>query len=163
MVGRLDDWVRAVASGTRCCSRPAGRSGRASPCSSGHTRSITERGYRTRLLGGAFRHHLAWTQLLGGDTILTIPPAWQRWLNASGLPVEARIGESVDPAILNELAERVPEFRLAYEPDGLAPDELEDYGASRRTMRQFLAAYADLHAEVRDAILPDPDRKPVPA
>ncbi len=45
-----------------------------------------ERGYRTRLLGGAFRHHLAWSQLLGGDTILTIPPAWQRWLNASGLP-----------------------------------------------------------------------------
>ena len=30
-------------------------------------------------------------------------------------------------------------------------------------MRQFLAAYADLHAEVRDAIIPDPDRKPVPA
>ena len=77
--------------------------------------------------------------------------------------MEARIGEPVDPAILDELCERVPEFRLAFEPDGLALAELESYGASRRTMRQFLAAYADLHVEVRDAIIPDPDRKPVPA
>jgi transaldolase len=68
----------------------------------------------------------------------------------------------VAPRILDELRERVPEFRLAYEADGLAPAELESYGASRRTMRQFLAAYADLQAEVRDAILPNPDRRPTP-
>lgn len=41
---------------------------------------MAETGYVGTELG-----HLPWTQLLGGDTILTIPPAWQRWLNASGL------------------------------------------------------------------------------
>jgi transaldolase len=123
-------------------------------------RIYRERGYRTRLLGGAFRHHLAWSQLLGPDVIITIPPAWQHALNASGLPVEARLDAPVEAAVLDELLERSPEFRLAYEPDGLASGELEVYGASRRTMRQFLAAFADLQAEVRDAILPDPDRKP---
>jgi transaldolase len=163
MVGRLDDWVKAVCDRDGVLLTP-GRAEWAGVAVFKRAYEIyRERGYRTRLLGGAFRHHLAWSQLLGGDTILTIPPAWQRWLNASGLPVEARIDEHVEPAILDELCERVPEFRLAYEPDGLAPAELESYGASRRTMRQFLAAYADLNAEVRDAIIPDPDRKPVPA
>ncbi len=163
MVGRLDDWVKAAAERDGVLLTP-GRAEWAGVAVFKRAYALYgERGYRTRLLGGAFRHHLAWSQLLGGDTILTIPPVWQRWLNASGLPVETRLEEAVDPAILDELGERVPEFLLAYEPDGLAPGELEGYGASRRTLRQFLAAYADLHVEVRDAILPDPDRKPVPA
>ena len=163
MVGRLDDWVRAACDRDEVLLTP-GRAEWAGVAVFKRAYAIyRERGYRTRLLGGAFRHHLPWTQLLGGDTILTIPPAWQRWLNASGLPVEARLDEPVDPAILDELLERVPEFRLAYEPDGLETDALETYGASRRTMRQFLAAFADLGAEVRDATIPDPDRKPVPA
>jgi transaldolase len=37
--------------------------------------------------------------------------------------------------------------------------ELEQYGASLRTMRQFLGAYADLQVEVRDVLVPNPDRK----
>jgi len=163
MVGRLDDWVKAASERDGVLLTP-GRAEWAGVAVFKRAYAIyRERGYHTRLLGGAFRHHLAWSQLLGGDTILTIPPAWQHWLNASGLPVESRLEEPVDAAILDELLERAPEFRLAYEPDGLAPDALEAYGASRRTMRQFLAAYADLTTEVRDAILPDPDRKPVPA
>jgi transaldolase len=163
MVGRLDDWVKAAAERDDVLLTP-GRAEWAGVAVFKRAYAIyRERGYRTRLLGGAFRHHLAWSQLLGGDTILTIPPAWQRSLNASGLPVEARLEEPVDAAILDELLERAPELRLAYEPDGLAPGDLEAYGASRRTMRQFLAAYADLQSEVRDAILPDPARTPVPA
>ena len=163
MVGRLDDWVKAVAERDDVLLTP-GRAEWAGVAVFKRAYALYRgRGYRTRLLGGAFRHHLAWTQLLGGDTILTIPPAWQRSINASGLPVEARLEEPVDPAILDELLARSPEFRLAYEPAGLAPADLETYGASVRTMRQFLAAYADLSVEVRDATLPDPDRKPVPA
>jgi transaldolase len=163
MVGRLDDWVRAASERDEVLLTP-GRAEWAGVAVFKRAYAIyRERGYRTRLLGGAFRHHLPWTQLLGGDTILTIPPAWQRWLNASGLPGEGRIEEPVDAAILAELLERVPEFRLAYEPSGLETAALESYGASRRTMRQFLAAVADLQAEVRDATIPDPDRKPVPA
>jgi transaldolase len=158
MVGRLDDWVKAVAARDDVLLTP-GRADWAGVAVFKRAYAIYRgRGYRTRLLGGAYRHHLAWTQLLGGDTILTIPPAWQRSLNASGLPVEARLEEPVDAAVLDELLERSPEFRLAYEPDGLAPAGLGTYGASVRTMRQFLTAYADLAAEVRDAILPDPDR-----
>jgi len=160
MVGRLDDWVKAAAERDGVLLTP-GRAEWAGVAVFKRAHGMyRERGFRTRLLGGAFRHHLPWSQLLGDDIILTIPPAWQHWLNASGLPVEARLSEPVDAAVIDELHDRSPEFRLAYEPDGLAPHELEAYGASRRTMRQFLAAYGDLGVEVRDAILTDPDRKP---
>ena len=163
MVGRLDDWVKAVCERDDVLLTP-GRADWAGVAVFKRAVGIYEdRGYRTRLLAGAFRHHLPWSQLLGGDIILTIPPSWQRWLNASGLPVASRIHEPVEAATLDELLERVPEFRLAYEPAGLTPDELENYGASIRTMRQFLAAYQDLQAEVRDAVLPNPDRRLVPA
>lgn len=157
MVGRLDDWVKAVCERDGVLLTPGCAEWAGVAVFKRSFQVYIERGYRTRLLGGAFRHHLPWSQLLGGDTILTIPPPWQRWLNASGLPVASRIHEPVDAATLDELHERVPEFRLAYALDGLAPSDLESYGASHRTMRQFLAAFADLQAEVRDAILPNPD------
>lgn len=163
MTGRLDDWVKAAAERDDVLLTP-GRAEWAGVAVFKRAYGLyRERGYRTRLLAGAFRHHLPWSQLLGGDIVITVPPPWQDWLNASGLPVEARIDEPVDSAVVAELLDRSAEFRLAYEPDGLAPAELETYGASVRTLRAFLAAYADLQAEVRDAILPDPDRRPVPA
>ena len=160
MVGRLDDWVKAAAERDDVLLTPGVAEWAGVAVFKQAHAIYRERGYRTRLLAGAFRHHLPWSQLLGGDTILTIPPAWQRWLNASGLPVEARLDEPVDARILDELRARSPEFVLAFEPDGLTAAELESYGASRRTMRQFLAAWSDLQAVVRDAILPDPGRRP---
>ena len=57
----------------------------------------------------------------------------------------------------------LPDFRLAYEPDGLTTDELEGYGATARTLRTFIAASHDLQAQVRDVMLPDPDVAPVEA
>jgi transaldolase len=158
MVGRLDDWVKAAAERDDVLLTPGAAEWAGVAVFKRAYAIYRERGYRTRLLAGAFRHHLPWTQLLGGDTILTIPPAWQRWLNGSGLEVAARLGEPVAPAILDELATRSPEFVKAWEPDGLALADLEMYGASIRTMRQFLAAWSDLQVVVRDAILPDPVR-----
>jgi transaldolase len=160
MVGRLDDWVKAAAERDEVLLLPGAAEWAGVAVFKRAYAIYRERGYRTRLLAGAFRHHLPWSQLLGGDTILTIPPAWQRWLNASGLEVAARLEEPVDGWILDELGTRSPEFVRAWEPNGLAPGDLEAYGASVRTMRQFLAAFTDLVVVVRDAILPDPDRRP---
>lgn len=159
MVGRLDDWVKAAAERDDVLLTP-GVADWAGVAVFKRAHAIyRERGYRTRLLAGAFRHHLPWSELQGGDTILTIPPAWQRWLDGSGLPVAARLEEPVEPRIVAELEARSPAFAAAYAPDGLAVAELETYGASVRTLRQFLAAWTDLQLVVRDAILPDPDRR----
>jgi transaldolase len=159
MVGRTDDWVKAACDRDDILLTPGTAEWAGIAVFKRAYRIYRERGYRTRLLAGAFRHHLPWTQLLGGDIVITIPPAWQRSLNASGLPVEPRIDEDVAPQIIDELLERAPEFRPAYEPDGLTVPQLDLYGATRRTLRQFLGAYADLQAEVRDVLVPNPDQR----
>lgn len=160
MVGRLEDWLRAVAARDGILPTP-GRIEWAGIAVA--KRAITlyrERGYRTRILVGAFRTHLPWTELAGLDIVLTIPPSWQRLIDGASLDAGERADLPVDPLVVDELADRFPDFRRAYEPDGLAPGELEGYGAAVRTLRQFIGAYHDLQAHVRDVCLPDPDRRP---
>ena len=53
---------------------------------------------------------------------------------------------------------RFPEFRRAYDADGMAIGEFQDFGATRKTLRQFLAACAELEGVVRDVLLPDPEK-----
>jgi transaldolase len=159
MAGRLEDWLKVACERDGVLVTP-GRMEWAGVAVFKRAYGLYRtRGYRTRLLGGAFRNHLPWSQLIGGDIILTVPPAWQRLLNASTLEVRSRIDEPVDEAILAELHASIPDFRRAYEPDGLSPEGLEEYGASVRTMRQFIAAYHELQAQVRDFVLPDPGKK----
>ena len=43
--------------------------------------------------------------------------------------------------------------------DGLKPEEFDTYGATARTLRQFVKAYHDLVATVNDIVMPNPDVK----
>ena len=58
---------------------------------------------------------------------------------------------------MSELYERLPDFRRAYDADGLTVDEFDSFGATVRTLRQFIGSYQDLVAIVRDFMLPNPD------
>ena len=111
------------------------------------------------LLAAAYRNRLHWSQLVGGDVVLSLTHQWQARFNASKVEVHPRVDDPVDPAILSELSDLVPDFRRAYEPDGMRPDEFDAYGATVRTLRQFIGAYRDLQATIRDFILPNPDKK----
>ena len=119
-----------------------------------------EHGYRTRLLAAAYRHRLHWTELVGGDVVLTMPHAWQVRFNASGITPESRIDEPVDPALVRDLLERIPDFARAFEPDGLTIDEFDGFGPTVRTLRGFIKSYHDLIGAIRDVVLPDPDNAP---
>ena len=66
----------------------------------------------------------------------------------------------VDPGLVDELLERIPDFGRAYEPDGLTIDEFDGYGATVRTLRGFIKSYHDLVGAIRDVVLPDPDVRP---
>jgi transaldolase len=157
MVGRLEDWMRVVCARDGILVTPGRTEWSGVAVFKRAYAAFREHGFRTRLLGGAFRNHLPWSQLMGGDIVLTIPPSWQRLVNASSIEVRPRLEEPVEPGILSELQDAIPDFRRAYEPDGLARHELEDYGAAVRTLRQFIAAYRDLQSHIRDVVLPDPD------
>ena len=52
------------------------------------------------------------------------------------------------------MLKKIPEFMRAYDPDGMTIKEFDTFGATRRTLRQFLQADADLDTLVRDIITP---------
>ena len=118
-----------------------------------------QRGYRTRLLSAAFRNHLHWSELIGGDVVISPPSAWQKRFAASDIEVRPRIDTPVDPRIVDDLYRRFTDFRRAYDPDGLRIDEFDDFAPTRRTLRQFLGACDDLRQLVRDVMIPSPDSK----
>jgi transaldolase len=160
MMGRLDDWLRAVVERERLAIHPDALDWAGIAAFKRAYRLYAERGYRTRMLGAAYRHRLHWTELVGGDIVMTIPQPWLARFDASGIEPASRIDVPVDAAFVDELLARIPDFRRAYEPDGLAIDEFDGYGATVRTLRTFIESYHALIGAVREVMLPNPDVRP---
>src|SRR5215210_6176532 len=158
MVGRLDDWLKAVAARDVVTVDPGVLEWAGVAVFKRAYQIFQERGFRTRLLSAAFRNHMHWSQLVGGDVVVSPPFEWQVRLNASGIEPVARIDEPVAADVLDTLYGRFPEFRRAYDLDGMAIGEFQDFGATRKTLRQFLVACNDLEGVVRDVLLPDPGK-----
>ncbi len=159
MMGRLEDWLRVQSERDGIVADPT-----AIPWSgvAVFKRTVAEfgaRGLRARPLGAAIRHHLHWSELIGGDVVITLPASWQRRFNASSVEVRPRMDDPVDPAIVDELRARFPDFVRAFEPDGLTPDEFDTFGPSARTLRAFVGSYHELLHQVGDALVPDPDAR----
>ncbi len=160
MIGRLDDWMKVVIDRDNIALHPDAANWAGIAAFKRAYGIFRERGYRTRLLAAAYRHRLHWTELVGADVVLTMPYAWQVRFNGSEIDPASRIDEPVDPALIGDLLARVPDFRRAYEPDGLAPAEFAGFGAAARTLRSFVASYHDLQGAIRDIVLPNPDTRP---
>ena len=152
MMGRLEDWLRDVADEDGATLHPAALPWAGVAVVKRANAEWQARGYRARLLAAAIRHHLHWSELIGGDLILTLPPAWQRRFNASSVVVRPRIDDPIDPEYLAEL-QAIPDFIHAYEPDGLPLDAFDAWGPTRRTLRTFIGSYHDLLHLVTEAQL----------
>lgn len=159
MIGRLDDWLQVVAQRDRIITNPGYLYWGGIACLKKAYGLFNERRYRARLLAAAYRHHLHWSELIGGDIILTIPYDWQKLFNASDIEVKERFHEPVAAGVVDELYRKFPDFRRAFDADGMTVAEFDDYGATVRTLRAFISAYHDLVAVIRDCMLPNPDVK----
>lgn len=160
MVGRIEDWLRVQADRDGLSAHPSALPWSGIAVFKRAYGLFRERGYRARLLAAAIRHHLHWSEFIGGDVVITLPSAWQRRFNASSVEVRERMDERVDSAYVEELSERFADFRRAYEPDGLRVEEFDAFPPTIRTLRAFIASYHDLLTAVTDAQLPSPDAKP---
>jgi transaldolase len=160
MIGRVDDHMRALTERDAIAIHPDALDWAGIAVFKRALATYRERGFRTRLLAAAMRHRLHWTELVGGDVIITMPHAWQVRFNESGIAPEPRIDEPVPSALVEDLLTRIPDFARAYEPGGMAAEEFDGYGATRRTLRTFIGSYHELVAAVRDVMLPDPDARP---
>jgi transaldolase len=158
MMGRLEDWLHVVVDRDQLTVDPDALPWAGVAAFKRAYAEFRSRGFRARLLGAAIRHHYHWSELIGGDVVLTLPAAWQRRFNASSIEVRSRIDDPVPARALAAL-QQLPEFVRAYEPDGLAVSEFDGYGATARTLRTFIGSYQELLREVTDALVPDPDRR----
>lgn len=159
MIGRTDDWMRIVAKKEGIVVTPGDMDWAGIACMKKAYGIYQTRKYRTRLLAAAYRNHMHWSELIGGDVILTIPYSWQVLFNKSDIEVKERMNNPVSQEVIDSLYSHFEEFRKAYDEDGLKLEDFDSYGATVRTLRGFIASYHDLQAIIRDFMLPNPDVK----
>jgi transaldolase len=157
MVGRLDDWLKVVAEKRGIIANPWILDWAGVAVMKKAYKLYQQRGYRLRLLSAAFRNHLHWSEFIGGDVVISPPYDWQVKYNASDVAIENRMDREVNPEYVEELERKFVDFRRSYYEDGMTEAEFDDYGPTRRTIRQFCKATDDLGALVRDVMVPNPD------
>jgi len=157
MVGRVDDWLKVVANNENITTDPGVLDWAGVAVFKKTYRIFKERGYRLRLLSAAFRHHLHWSEFIGGNVVISPPYKWQKRFNTSDVEIKSRINDPIDPHILSELSTKFEDFRRAYEEDGMKIEEFDSYGATARTLRQFIGAGTELSALIRNFMIPNPD------
>jgi len=114
-----------------------------------------ERGYRLKLLVANNNSHFLWSNFLGGDILMTINPLWWRRMEGARFEIHETIDEPVNPLYVEELLDKIPEYRSIYFEDGLKREEFDSYGAFKHTMREFAMGYAAFLDYLRGFILPD--------
>jgi transaldolase len=157
MVGRLDDWLKVLVEKDNVAIDPGYIEWAGVAVFKKTYRLFRERSYRIRLLSAAFRNHMHWSELIGGNVVISPPYSWQVRFNASDIPVRTRIDNPVDPKIVDELSRKFREFQRVYNENGISIEEFDSFGPTRRTLRQFIAACHDLDGLIRDFMVPNPD------
>jgi len=157
MVGRLDDWLKVLIEKENVAIDPGYTEWAGVAVFKKTYKLFRERGYRIRLLSAAFRNHMHWSELIGGDVVISPPYVWQVRFNQSDIEVVPRIDKPVAGEIVEELGRKFVDFQRAYTEKGISVAEFDSFGPTRRTLRQFVGACHDLDSVVRDVMLPNPD------
>jgi transaldolase len=157
MVGRLDDWLKVLMEKNDVAIDPGYLEWAGVAVFKKTYRIFRERGYRIRLLSAAFRNHMHWSELIGGEIVISPPYSWQVRFNHSDIEVRERIDDPVSPQIVDELSRKFGDFRRASTEGGIAIEEFDCFGPTRRTLRQFITACHDIDSLVRDYLVPNPD------
>ena len=112
-------------------------------------RIMTERAYKCIFIGGGARglHHF--TEMVGGKVCITI-----NWIGTADKlieqdpPVMYRLFNPVPDKVIDELMEKLPDFRKGYLEDGLSIEEFEDFGP----VQLFKSAFTESWGRVLDII-----------
>ncbi|MEE8425554.1 MAG: transaldolase family protein [Elusimicrobiota bacterium] len=153
MIGRVDDHLKRVAE-SDSIAIDAGHLDWAGIAVFKRAHGIfLQRGYKSTLLAAAYRHQGHWSELIGERVVLTIPYKWWKKFEASDVEPAERLSRPVDPVIVAALSKAFPDFRRAYEPEGMATEEFASFGPSVNTLRQFLSGYQQLLELIRDRML----------
>ncbi|NLI54156.1 MAG: hypothetical protein GX417_07490 [Clostridiales bacterium] len=105
-------------------------------------RVMDDRGYRVQMLSGGARGLQHFTEMVGARSGVTI-----NWVKTADKlveldgPVIDRFSAQPAPDVIDELLEKVPDFRRAYERSLLSAEEYESFGPVVRFRDSFEAAW----------------------
>jgi len=108
-------------------------------------RIMEERGYSAIFIGGGARglHHF--TEMVGGKVCLTIN--WEGTadkLIESDPPVVYRLFNPVPQKVIDELMEKLPDFRRGYLDDGLEVEEFDGFGPVQLFRNSFIKSWKQI-------------------
>jgi transaldolase len=103
---------------------------------------MIERGYHATFIGGGARglHHF--TEMVGGDLVVTIN--WEGTadkLIEQDPPVVWRLFNPVPQRVIDELMEKLPDFKRGYLEDGLSVEEYEHFGPVQLFRSSFVSSW----------------------
>lgn len=112
---------------------------------------MEERGYHAIFVGGGARglHHF--TEMVGGKVCLTIN--WEGTadkLIETDPPVISRLFNPVPQKVIDELMEKLPDFRRGYLDDGLEIKEFESFGPVQLFRTSFIKSWKRILAISKD-------------
>jgi len=136
MIGRLDDYLRDVfADNHEPISESELRMAGLSVVKHAY-QLYRQHGFQAMLLIAALRGNYHMTGLAGGTLTMSIHPSIQKTLLEENAERTEGIDVPIPPAVQEKLY-RSPEFRKAFEKDGLSEKELISFGVTQKTLAQF--------------------------
>jgi len=114
-------------------------------------RVMKERGFRATFIGGGARglHHF--TEMVGGDVCITIN--WEGTadkLLEMNPPVIYRLFNPVPQKVIDELMEKLPDFKRGYLEDGLQVEEYEHFGPVELFRSMFINSWKRVQEIIRE-------------
>lgn len=111
-------------------------------------RMMKDRGSSAILLGGGARNLEHFTGLMGGDADVTINWSTAVEIMESPVQLEDEIHKETAADVIEELRAKIPDFKKAYDDDGLAFDEFAGFGPVQLFRNAFLKGWYMLLAEI---------------
>jgi len=153
MVGRIDDHLKRVKQSENIDVDPEIIDWASIAVFKNAYKIFQKRGYRSKLLAAAFRNHKHWSELVGGDIVISMPYEWWNKFNASDIEVINRINDPVDWEITDKLSNNFNDFNRAFNENGMTIEEFEFFGASKHTMDTFLDGYDEFIQIIRSRMI----------
>jgi len=99
------------------------------------------------IMGGGARHTRHLTELVGGPYQVTVNPDMVEALVAANQPPTPRFHTPTDPHQVERLSHHLPDFRRAWEAEGLRPEEFEQFGPIRLFLSMFTSGWDQVRAQ----------------
>ncbi len=142
MVGRIDDYLKVVNEQISAGVPDSVITQAGVAVAKRAYRLLREQSIPGLLLLAAPRGLYHITEFLEMDAVMTAGPAIRNLGYESAAPLVPGLTPTDDA--VQALSAAFPEFLQAYEPDGLSVDEFANYGATVRTLNEFVSAQEEL-------------------